>query len=63
MLKVIGYKAQFFNGYSTTKLNGNQFKEAALEIHIEILSFLVELIKFFRNRGFGMEFLVLRVDS
>lgn len=49
MLKVLGHKAELFNGYDKHAISQLQMKEVALDIHVELLAFLTEVVKFFRR--------------
>lgn len=55
MFKVIGHKALLFNGHRENAIRANQMsrlKEAALDALVELLSFLRELVRFFRGAAF-----------
>lgn len=53
MLKVLGHKAELFNGYSKHATSISQMKEVALDVHIELITFLTEIVKFFRGDMLG----------
>ncbi|OQU99113.1 hypothetical protein CLAIMM_04795 [Cladophialophora immunda] len=51
MLKVFGHKAELFNGHSSSA-DLHHKKEIATEVHMELLLFLSEVVKFFRGGTF-----------
>lgn len=53
MLKVLGRKAELFNGFSKKSPDIKQLKEGALETQIEILTFFTGLVNYFRTESFG----------
>jgi Mg2+ and Co2+ transporter CorA len=53
MLKILGRKAELFNGFSKRSPDVKELKEGAVEIQMEILEFLTHLITHFRTESFG----------
>ncbi len=52
-LKIVGRKAELFNGFSKRSPDVKELKEGAVEIQMEILEFLTNLITHFRAESFG----------
>jgi hypothetical protein len=55
MLKIVGHKAELFNGYRANKKAEQTaaINEASIDVLEELLMFLRELTKFFRGDAFG----------
>ena len=49
MLKSIGYEVEWFNSYHNSTLSLRQIQQAALDIQIELLTFLRGTVSFFRD--------------
>lgn len=53
-MKVLGDKAELFSKYSKRVLDIDRVTKAALEVRIKELTFLTELVAFFRDGVLGL---------
>ena len=56
MLKVFGHKAELFNAHRNNISDTDPMKQAALEVHIEMLTFFTDLVNHLRGGFFGEHF-------
>lgn len=49
MVKVFGHKLELLNAYCNNNSCMDQLREAALDIHVELLSFFTHVISFLRG--------------
>ena len=53
MLKAIGYEVELFNSYHKSTPSLRPIQQAALDIQIELLTFLKQTVKCFRDGTLG----------
>ena len=55
MCKTLGHKLELFNAFHESESKIKQMEEAAVDVHMELILFYTEMVKFYRaSTRFGM---------